>query len=146
MTARRILPQRREAETFDLDHDKQRFAVSVGYWPHDPQPAEVFIHGGKVGSDVEAVARDGAVLLSIAMQFGVPLDVIRGAITRNPNGTAMTIVGLVVDKLTEQANVRSDELARVAAASVGRKSVAADQGGGADHTANGGSEGAPSDA
>ena len=100
MTDRRILPQRRRAESFELYHGKQNtpFQITVGYYPDD-RIGEIFIAGGKSGSDFEAVARDGAVLLSIALQFGVPLDVIQHAITREGNGEASTIVGAVVDKL-----------------------------------------------
>jgi hypothetical protein len=103
---RRILPQRRAAETFDLTHGDMRtpFQVSVGFYEgaEDAGPAEVFINGAKVGSVVEAVARDGAVLLSIALQHGVPLDVIQSAITRDSAGAPMSIIGAVVDKLKER--------------------------------------------
>ena len=62
---------------------------------------EVFISGSKAGSTTEAVARDGAVLLSIALQHGVPLETIKHALTREGNGTPSTIIGAVVDRLTE---------------------------------------------
>jgi hypothetical protein len=100
MTIRRALPQRRAAETFELRHGNQNtvFAVTVGYFP-DGSIGEVFIGGAKAGSEVEAVARDGAVLLSLALQFGVPLDVIRRAITRDLDSRPSTIIGRVVDSL-----------------------------------------------
>ena len=104
-TARRILPHRRHCETLELSHAGQTFSVSIGYYDRDltgpGAPGEVFITGPKAGSDVEAVARDGAVILSIAMQFGVPLDVISGAITRGLDGVPMTIIGAVVDQLAK---------------------------------------------
>lgn len=101
MTERRILPQRRQAETFDLRHSDQRagFQVSVGYFP-DGQVAEVFVMGLKVGSEIESVARDGAILLSIALQYGVPLEVMAGSITRDSSGAPTTIIGTVLDRLT----------------------------------------------
>ena len=105
MTTRRKLPNRRHAETFDLVHGRHdsRFKVTVGYYPDDRVPAEVFVSGAKVGTDIEAVARDAAVLLSIALQYGVPLAVIGGAITREQDGTPSTIMGAVVDRLCEPA-------------------------------------------
>jgi hypothetical protein len=100
MTARRTLPPRRSSRTFELYHAAKQFTVSVGYFdPMCTQPAEVFVNGAKVGSDVEAVARDAAVLLSIALQYGVPLETMAGAATRGRDGEPMTIIGAVLDKL-----------------------------------------------
>ena len=98
---RHLLPQRRFSETFELKHDNQndRYIVTIGRYA-DGNIGEVFITGQKAGSNVEAVARDGAVLLSIALQFGVPLEVIKGAITRNSDGSPSTIVGAVIERLT----------------------------------------------
>jgi hypothetical protein len=95
---RQVLPERRYAETFTLNvamgDYKTPFQVSVGYFPPDlayevgepppkPQPAEVFIMGPKAGSSVEAVARDASVILSIALQYGAPVEVLQHSITRN---------------------------------------------------------------
>jgi hypothetical protein len=100
MPARRVLPLRRAVQTFDLHHAEQSYQVSVGYFD-DLTPAEVFVNGAKVGSGVEAIARDAAVLLSIAMQFGVPLAVLAGAVTRDAAARPSSIIGAVVDKLLE---------------------------------------------
>jgi hypothetical protein len=100
MTNRRILPQRRPVETFEIGHGNARdvFIVSVGHFG-DATPAEVFVSGTKAGSGVEAVARDGAVLLSIALQYGVPLDTIKHSITREQDGAPSSIIGAIVDRL-----------------------------------------------
>lgn len=103
---RRTLPNRREAETFGIMYANNQYTVSVGYFSRGEVmptgPAEVFISGTKAGSDVEAVARDGAVILSISLQHGVPLDVIARAITRGQNGEPLTIVGAVIDQLMKR--------------------------------------------
>jgi hypothetical protein len=103
MTQRRILPSRRYTETFDMPFGDHRtvFKVSIGFWPDRHEPAEVFITGAKAGSEFEAVARDGAVLLSIAMQYGVPLFALKSAITRNQDGSPATIIGAVIDRISE---------------------------------------------
>jgi len=114
MTARNTLPQRRYAETFEMQHGKQNtvFSVTIGYYnapwfdAHgargiEARVGEVFIHGSKSGSDFEAVARDGAILLSLALQHGVALETIKHAITREQDGSPSTIVGAVVDRLME---------------------------------------------
>lgn len=102
MNSRNTLPARRLCETFDLEHGGQntKFTVTLGRFPTG-LVGEVFISGAKAGSEVDAVARDGAVLLSIAMQYGVPIETIRHAITRNGDGSASTIIGAVVDRLSD---------------------------------------------
>ena len=68
---RRILPQRRPAVTFNLRFWNQPFTVTVGFYP-DGTAGEVFIDGGKTGQDIQSTARDAAVVLSLALQHGVP--------------------------------------------------------------------------
>ena len=50
---RRVLPQRRAAETFDLRFWNQPFTVTVGFYA-DGTPGEVFIDGGKTGQDIQS--------------------------------------------------------------------------------------------
>ena len=69
----------------------------------DGTHGEVFISGGKSGEAVEAIARDGAVLLSLALQYGVDLANIRSAITRDGQAEPSTIIGAVVDRLSEES-------------------------------------------
>ena len=95
---RRTLPQRRTAETFDLRFWNQSFTVTVGFYP-DGTPGEVFIDGGKTGQDIQSTARDAAVLLSLALQHGVPPDIIRHAITRGASEEPASILGAIVDAL-----------------------------------------------
>lgn len=95
---RRVLPQRRAAETFDLRFRNQRFTVTVGFYA-DGTPGEVFIDGGKTGQDIQSTARDAAVVLSLALQHGTPIETIRHAITRSGSGEAASILGAIVDVL-----------------------------------------------
>jgi len=101
MTARRTLPQRRVAKTFDLDFGglKRAHTVTVGFYD-DGSVGEVFINGGKSGEHVEAMARDTAVILSLALQYGADLENIQSAITRDAQGHAQSIIGVVVDRLS----------------------------------------------
>jgi hypothetical protein len=86
--------------TSDMTHGSLRFQVSIGYYDGDcKDPAEVFVSGTKVGSDVDATTRDGSVLLSLALQYGVPVEVMAGAITRGGSGEPSTIIGSVLDRL-----------------------------------------------
>lgn len=102
MTTRNALPNRRFGEAFELMHGGQNsvFHVNIGRYP-DSSIGEVFISGSKSGTAFEAVARDGAILLSLALQHGVALETIKHALTREGDGTPSTIIGAVVDRLTE---------------------------------------------
>ena len=95
---RRTLPQRRASETFDLRFWSQNFTITVGRYP-DGTIGEVFIDGGKTGQDIQSTARDAAVVLSLALQHGVPIETIRHAVTRNGSGEAASILGATVDRL-----------------------------------------------
>ncbi|UGY21495.1 hypothetical protein HU675_0026065 [Bradyrhizobium septentrionale] len=63
---RRILPQRRSCETFEISFGglAKSHTITLGFYD-DGVLGEVFINGGKSGEQVEAIARDGAVLLSL---------------------------------------------------------------------------------
>ena len=95
---RRVLPQRRAAETFGLRFWNQPFTVTFGFYP-DGTPGEVFIDGGKTGQDIQSTARDAAVVLSLALQHGTPIEAIQHAITRSGSGAAASILGAIVDVL-----------------------------------------------
>jgi hypothetical protein len=47
--------------------------------------------------------RDCAIILSIAMQYGAPVDVIAGAVTRNRDGSNCSFMGALVDHLASEA-------------------------------------------
>jgi hypothetical protein len=100
---RNVLPQRRRAETIEMQHGGQNntFQVTIGYYA-DGSIGEVFVSGAKAGSNVDALCRDAAIMLSLALQHGTPLDLMKHAITREGDGAPSTIIGAVVDKLTNK--------------------------------------------
>ena len=65
---------------------------------------EIFLSGGKVGSEVEAVTRDAAVIVSLALQHGTPLETIRGSITRLDDGSAAGPIGCMLDEISKEIN------------------------------------------
>jgi ribonucleoside-diphosphate reductase alpha chain len=93
---REPLPHRRLSSTFHFNHGAHRYTATVGTYP-DGRPAEVFLSAGKAGTELEAMARDGAVVLSIALQHGAPVDVLRHAMTRLDDGTAAGPLGRLLD-------------------------------------------------
>jgi hypothetical protein len=101
---RRVLPQRRRCQTFDLAFGgiAGGYTVTVGFYDNG-DIGEVFINGGKSGQQLEAMARDGAVMLSLAIQYGIDLANIKSAITRDDLGAPYSIIGAVVDRLEERS-------------------------------------------
>jgi ribonucleoside-diphosphate reductase alpha chain len=95
---RQILPSRRRAETFTLQFGNQTVTITLGFYP-DNSLGEIFVGVGKTGNDIQAVARDAAVLVSLALQHGVALETIYHAMTRGAAGPA-SILGAVVDSIT----------------------------------------------
>ena len=69
----------------------------------DGTPGEVFIDGCKTGTDIESIARDAGVLLSLALQHRVPPETIRHAITRGASEEPASILGAIVDALPAAA-------------------------------------------
>ena len=102
---REALPQRRLCETYELQHGGKRatFHVTHGHHP-DGRVGEVFITGAKSGTEVEANVRDCAILVSLALQHGVPVQTMVAAITREGDGSPSTIIGAVLDQLAKQGS------------------------------------------
>ena len=78
MTARERHPNRRACESFEFRHNGFAFTASAGFF-EDGRLGELFLSSHKAGSPIEAIARDAAVTVSIALQFGADLDAIAEA-------------------------------------------------------------------
>ena len=101
--ARETLSGRRATETFSFVHNQQSFTVSVGRHK-DGKLFEVFLSSGKTGTDVQAIARDTMILISIALQYGTPEDVLRQAVTRDEQGQPASLVGATLDAIRDEVN------------------------------------------
>jgi len=65
----------------------------------DGSIGEAFLNTGKTNSSLDALSSDAAILLSIALQFGCPLDELRHAIKRDGKGRAASFIGEALDRL-----------------------------------------------
>jgi hypothetical protein len=99
MTARQRLPNRRASETFDLEAQGLKFTATISRFP-DGSIAEIFLQNHKAGSMAGINAQDAAVLASLALQHGVPLDMIRRALMRDAQGRASGLLGAALDLVT----------------------------------------------
>lgn len=102
MTREKLLAAR-PGETFEIQFEQHKRPVifTVSRFP-DGRVAEVFVrHWHGSGTEYESGVRDASVLLSLALQYGMPLEVARGALSRYDDGCPCGVIGAVVDKLLE---------------------------------------------
>jgi hypothetical protein len=100
--ARQLLPNRRASETFELEVAGMKYRATVSRFA-DGRLAEIFLTNHKVGSHADTAARDSAVVASLALQHGVPLETIRRALLRDASGKASGPLGTALDELAREA-------------------------------------------
>ena len=93
MTERERLPDRRAADLVDFEHDRRRWTASFGRFA-DGRVAEVFLDGPKE-SPIVALAQDGALAASLALQSGCPLNTLRHAVSGRSAGPLGAALGLI---------------------------------------------------
>jgi uncharacterized alkaline shock family protein YloU len=60
---------------------------------------EVFLNAQKVNSPVDVLASDGAILMSLLIQYGHPIEEIAQSLKRNPDGSPASILGLAAAEI-----------------------------------------------
>ena len=106
------LPDRRAAETVAIEHAGTRFTVTVGFYP-DGRPGEVFTHGTKAGSNLDAILADACVVVSCLIQHGVDPRQLAESVGRLGNDQPASIIGAVIDLAASAVEGRqAEEVAR----------------------------------
>ena len=93
---RDVLSNRRNLETVETNLRGVNFRVSIGRGKSGTVQ-EIFATCEKLGSEIESLARDVAILISISLQHGVPIISMREAVTRDDSGSAASIAGELID-------------------------------------------------
>ena len=93
---RERLPHRRAAMTVGIEHSSQQFTVTIGFYS-DGRPGEVFTHGIKTGSSLDALLADACVLLSLLMQHGVGTNELASSMGRHGSSEPASVIGAVLD-------------------------------------------------
>ena len=96
MSPRQRLPNRRGCVVFDFEHRGLRFTCSFSGYPNG-DIAEIFLQNHKNSSSADVIVRDGAVIASLGLQYGCPLEALTGALLRDPNGEAASPIGAALD-------------------------------------------------
>lgn len=82
--ARTRLPDRRLTVTDTIAAYGRDFTVSAGIDPATGKIREVFLGGEKSGSTLEHIFQDAAVIISVALQFGITAEAMARSIAREP--------------------------------------------------------------
>ena len=98
MTTRQRLANRRASENFTFELDGLRYTATVSRM-EDGRMAELFLNNHKAGNQSDTNARDAAIILSFALQYGADLGTIRDALSRDAAGKATGPVGAALDIL-----------------------------------------------
>lgn len=98
---REPLPNRRETQTFRFEFAGIKHHYSVSNYD-DGRPAEIFVDAGKVNTGVQNIMRDGAILISLALQHGCPVETLRHAMTRTDTEEPASALGKLLDMVMEQ--------------------------------------------
>jgi hypothetical protein len=95
------LPNRRAHEVVKFAHWGLHYIVGFGRASPSAAITEVFLNSGKSGEQAQTLARDSAVLLSVALQHGTPIGELQKAITRDANGEPSGPIGRLLDIMAE---------------------------------------------
>jgi hypothetical protein len=97
----RETPQHAIRRDFELEALGLKFRATIGRHPNG-KLGEIFLSNHRVNSMAGIMASDAAVVASIALQYGVPLDVIRHALMRDSRGKPSGPLGVVLDLIAEE--------------------------------------------
>lgn len=112
MIHRQRLASRRTHETVAVEMLEQRFKVGIGRETDIRDvgdvlqvtvgpPAEVFINAQKPNSALDVLCSDSAILMSLLIQYGCPIENIRHSMKRDPDGKPSSPLGFAADLLNE---------------------------------------------
>jgi len=108
MTHRHRVANRRAHETIAIEHEGQRYKVGLGREvaciEHGilGSVVEVFLNAQKVNSPLDVLASDGAILISMLLQYGCPPADIARSMKRNLDGSPASPLGRAAAFLIEQ--------------------------------------------
>lgn len=95
MTARSMFRNRRDGESFSFEHDGLKYHAICNRFGNG-QIGEIFVDAGKVGSTAHTIAKECAVLFSLARQYGTPMEVIRAALPLLHDGSPAGPLGMAL--------------------------------------------------
>jgi hypothetical protein len=102
---RQRLPNRRTGAAITFEFRGGAYTATFSNFP-DGRLAEIFIDAAKPSNDAGDDARDAAICLSLALQYGTPPEAIRAALTRDGAGRPAGILGAALDAIVAEGAPR----------------------------------------
>ena len=99
---RQKLNNRRPTITRVLETETAKYYVSFGLDLSDFTVREVFIRGSKIGSDMEILLDDASVVLSLALQYGLPLEQLLHSLHTGREEGGTSIIAKVIAVMNEE--------------------------------------------
>ena len=96
--ARQRLPNRRAAESFDLEALGLKFHATIDKHPSG-KVLEIFLSNHRVNSMAGIMASDAAVLCSIALQMGASSQALLHSLMKDSAGRATSPIGVVLETI-----------------------------------------------
>ena len=97
---RRRLSNRRNAVTEAIVIGNMTLTATIGF-DETGRPTEVFLSGARDGSGMAAILDDASVVISIALQHGIPAKALAKSISRAPDPmgriSAASVIGVTLD-------------------------------------------------
>lgn len=115
MPHRHRLANRRALETFAIEHDGQRYKISLGRElvcvdrGRVGPVMEVFVNAQKTNTMADVLASDGAILMSMLIQYGCPPAAIVKSMKHNSDGTPSSPIGRAAALLAEATQTQQGE-------------------------------------
>jgi hypothetical protein len=94
------LPNRRASTSFSFVCGSHRYIATYSYFPGTQQIAEIFLGNNRAsGSDVDAAAKDSAILASLCLQAGIPASTIKHALIKDAAGNPASPLGIALAQI-----------------------------------------------
>lgn len=112
---RRRLPDRRPGVIETIAIGGRPYDADVGFDPATGAPREIFLSGAKAGTDMAAILADTSVVVSVALQHGIPASVLARSISRvpvlpdEPARMPASVIGAALDLLVRYESAEWEE-------------------------------------
>jgi hypothetical protein len=104
---RHRIANRRHHEVIAIEHEGQRYKIGLGRELVCVERGmlgpvvEVFVNAQQVDSTADAIASDGAILMSMLLQYGCPPALLAKSMKRNSDGSPTTPLGRAAALINE---------------------------------------------
>jgi hypothetical protein len=108
MSHRKRVANRRHHEVIAIEHGGQRYKIGIGreYTEARLGPViEIFVSAQQVNSTMDVVVSDGAILMSMLIQYGCPPEAIVKSMKHNSDGTPASPLGRAAALINEATNL-----------------------------------------